>query len=62
MSPGDLLVDGDHWWVLLGDEGNGKLDPADPVLHCWGRPPERTTLDASLEAEALTAEHYRHEP
>lgn len=62
VSPGDLLVDGDHWWVLLGDEGNGKLDPADPVLHCWGRPPERTTLDASLEAEALTAEHYRHEP
>jgi hypothetical protein len=62
VSPGDLLVDGDPWWVLLGDEGNGKLDPADPVLHCWGRPPERTTLDASLEAEALTAEHYRHEP
>ncbi|MBD3851717.1 MAG: hypothetical protein IFK93_10480 [Acidobacteria bacterium] len=61
VRPGDLLVDGDHWWVLLGDEGNGRLDPADAVLHCWGRPPERTTLDASLETEVVTAEHYRHE-
>ena len=62
VRPGDLLVEGEHWWVLLGDEGNGELDPADPVLHCWGRPPERTTLYASLESEESTVEHYRHEP
>jgi hypothetical protein len=31
---GDLLVNGDHWWVLLGDDGNGELDPADTVVHC----------------------------
>jgi hypothetical protein len=61
VRPGDLLVGDEHWWVLLGDEGDGAFDPADSVLHCWGRPPERTTLDASLEAEALTVEHYRHE-
>jgi hypothetical protein len=58
---GDLLVDGDHWRVLLADDGNGVLDPADTVLHCWGRPPARTTLWATLEAEALTAEHLRYE-
>jgi hypothetical protein len=57
---GDVLIDGDHWWVLLGDDGNGQLDPADAVLHCWGRPPERTTLWASLESETLTVEHARY--
>jgi hypothetical protein len=30
------------------------------VLHCWGRPPERTTLWASFEAEALTVDHLRY--
>jgi hypothetical protein len=61
VRPGDLLVDGDHWWVLLGDEGSGELDPADTVLHCWGRPPARTTLFASLETEQTTVEHLRYE-
>ena len=61
VNPGDLLVDGDHWRVLLGDEGDGELNPTDTVLHCWGRPPERTTLFASLEAEALAAGLYRYE-
>ena len=60
VHPGDLLVEGDHWWVLLGDDGNGELDPADPVLHCWGRPPERTTLWASLETETITVRHLRY--
>jgi len=60
VRAGDLLSDGDHWWVLLGDDGNGKLDPADTVLHCWGRPVERTTLFASLETEDTTVNHMRH--
>jgi hypothetical protein len=46
--------------VLLADDGNGELDPADTVLHCWGRPPERTTLFASLEAEEMTVDLLRH--
>jgi hypothetical protein len=54
------LVDGDHWWVLLEDDGSGVLDPADTVLHCWGRPPERTTLFASLESEESTVGHLRY--
>jgi hypothetical protein len=62
VRPGDLLVGGDHWRVLLADEGNGTLDPADYVLHCWGRPPERTTLFASLDSDDLTLEHLRYEP
>ena len=57
---GDLLIGGDHWWVLLEDDGSGVLDPADTVLHCWGRPPERTTLYATLESEASTVGHYRY--
>jgi hypothetical protein len=61
VRPGDLLVDGDHWWVLLGDNGDDWLDPADHVLHCWGRPPEQTTLFASLETEKATVEHLRYE-
>lgn len=60
VKPGDLLVDGDHWWVLLADDGNGVLDTADTVLHCWGRPPERTTLWAAMEAESMAAEHLRY--
>jgi hypothetical protein len=57
---GDLLVEGDHWWVLLGDDGNGVLDSADSVLHCWGRPPERTTMWASFESEEMTVDHLRY--
>ena len=60
VNAGDLLVGGDHWWVLLSDDGSGVLDSADTVLHCWGRPPERTTLWASFEAEAMTLEHLRY--
>jgi hypothetical protein len=62
VRPGDLLVAGDHWRVLLADEGNGTLDPADSVLHSWGRPPERTTLYASLETDETTVDHLRYEP
>jgi hypothetical protein len=62
VRPGDLLVAGNHWRVLLTDEGNGTLDPADSVLHCWGRPPERTTLYASLETDQTTVDHLRYEP
>jgi hypothetical protein len=60
VEVGDLLISGDHWWVLLGDDGNGRLDPADAVLHCWGRPPEKTTLWASLDSETVTVEHLRY--
>jgi hypothetical protein len=60
VRPGDLLADGDHWWVLIGDNGNGELDPADAVLHSWGLPPEKTTLFGSLEPETVNVEHFRH--
>jgi hypothetical protein len=60
VLPGDLLVDGGHWIVLLGDDGNGDLDPVDPVLHCWGRPPVRTTLFATLERDEATMDHLRY--
>ena len=46
--------------VYIDRNDNGRLDPADAILHCWGRPPEKTTLWASLEMETLTVEHARY--
>ena len=60
VEPGDVLVESSHWRILLGDDGNGELDPADTILHCWGRPPELTTLWTSLETETAAMEHLRY--
>lgn len=59
VLPGDLLSDGDHWFILLGDNGDGTLDPSDGVLHSWGRPPERTTLYAAVGSDNVELEHKR---
>jgi len=60
IAPGDLLNHGAHWIVLLEDEGNGVLDTADTVLHCWGRPPEKTTLFAALDPAVTSVELLRY--
>jgi hypothetical protein len=62
IRSGDLLVHGTHWFVLLGDDGNGVLDTADTILHCWGRPPERTTLFAALDPTVTSVDLLRHAP
>ncbi len=59
VVPGDLLVDGDHWMVLLGDNGDGALDPSDAVLHTWGLPPVRTTLFTAVVSDKASLEHRR---
>ncbi len=59
---GDLLVHGNHWLVLLEDDGNGVLDTADTILHCWGRPPERTTLFAALDQSVTAVDLLRYAP
>jgi len=56
---GDLLVDGDHWLVLLGDNGDGVLDPSDTVLHTWGRPPVKTTLLSAVASGNASLGHRR---
>jgi len=56
---GDLLVDGDHWMILLGDNGDGALDPSDAVLHSWGRPPVRTTLFTAVLSDSASLQHRR---
>jgi hypothetical protein len=58
---GDLMQSGNRWIVLLEDDGNGVLDLADTVLHCWGQPPKLTTLLTALDPEATTAQLYRYE-
>lgn len=62
VVPGDLLVDGEHWLVLLADNGDGALDLADTVLHSWQRPPVRTTLFAALDPEVSRVVHRRAAP
>jgi hypothetical protein len=62
VRPGDLLRDRRHWMVLLDDQGNGILDPADTVLHCWGRPPVITTLLMATPEDLTELELYRHAP
>jgi hypothetical protein len=56
---GDLLRDGTHWTVLLSDDGNGELDAADAVIHCWRSPPAKTTLGAVIKEEVEELELLR---
>jgi hypothetical protein len=62
VRPGDLLRDRRHWMILLQDQGDGLLDPADTVLHSWGRPPVITTLLMAMPEGVSELEHYRHAP
>lgn len=62
VMPGDLLLDGEHWLVLVADNGDGVLDLADTVLHSWRRPPVRTTLFAALDPETSRVVHRRAAP
>jgi len=48
VKPGDFLLDGHHYTVLVSDDGDGALGAPDTVAHCWRRPPTLTTLGAVL--------------
>jgi hypothetical protein len=60
IEPGDVLRDGTHWMVVLEDDGNGVLDTADTMIHCWGRPGAMTTLGAVLGVDPVRLEVVRH--
>lgn len=60
VRSGDLLVDGDHFAVLVEDDGSGELDAADTVIHCWRRPPAQTTLGAVLPSASTRIRLVRH--
>ncbi len=60
IRAGDLLVTGGHWLVLLEDDGNGVLDEADEVLHCWHDPPVRQPLREALELAESTFDLLRY--
>jgi len=49
VQPGDLLSSGRQFLVLLGDDGDGRLGLSDPVLHCWRRPAEASTVGGALD-------------
>ncbi len=59
---GDLLVDGSHFTVLVEDDGNGRLDRADIVAHCWQRPPAVSPLGLVYPDEHVRLGHFRHAP
>lgn len=56
VLPGDMVRDGDHWVVLLKDDGNGVLDSPDDVIHCWRRSPGKTTVGGALADPPLDLE------
>jgi len=60
VRPGDILVDGRHYSVLVADDGNGRLSASDTVAHCWRRPPALTTLGAVLPASPTPVRVLRH--
>ncbi len=49
VRPGDLLKQGDHWLVVVSDNGNGILDGPDMVAHSWRRPPSILPLSSALD-------------
>ncbi len=62
VRPGDVLIDGSHYTVLVADDGGGILSVADTVVHCWRRPPAATTLGHVLPASPTRARLVRHGP
>jgi hypothetical protein len=61
VAAGHLLKSGERWLVVLADDGNGELDPADSVLATWGHPPRQTTLLMALAPEATEVAHFRYD-
>ncbi len=59
VLPGDAVRDGDHWVVILADDGNGVLDSPDSVIHCWRRSPGKTTLGGALPDPPVDLELLR---
>jgi hypothetical protein len=60
LRPGDLLMDGSHFTVLVADDGDGILNVSDTVAHCWRRPPALTTLGAVLPEPSRRLRLTRH--
>lgn len=61
LAPGDLLADRDQLVVLLADDGDGVLGPADSVALCWRRPAAVTVLEQAIRDDATGLELLRRE-
>ncbi len=46
---GDIIKHGDHWLVLISDDGDGVLNGPDLVAHSWHRPPAILPLGDALD-------------
>jgi len=62
LAPRDLLVTGNHWIVLLADDGDGILDEKDQVLHSWHSPGASVSLTNALDPAETTLELRRYVP
>lgn len=49
VLPGDIIRQGDHWLVLISDDGDGSLNGPDLVVHSWHRPPAVLPLAKALD-------------
>ncbi len=49
VLPGDVVRQGDHWLVLISDDGDGILNGPDLVVHSWHRPPAKLPLADALD-------------
>ena len=59
VLPGDLLKQGNHWLVVISDNGNGILDGPDLVAHSWRRPPAILPLASALDKTPADVEVFR---
>lgn len=51
VLPGDILKQGEHWMVIVSDNGNGILDGQDLVAQSWRRPPAVLPLASAVDEE-----------
>jgi len=49
VNPGDIVKQGNHWLVLVSDDGDGSLNGSDLVVHSWHRPPAMLPLADALD-------------
>ncbi|MCD4748731.1 MAG: hypothetical protein K8R59_05085 [Thermoanaerobaculales bacterium] len=59
IQKSDLLRRGDHWLVLLSDDGDGVLGPGDTLAHCRRRPAAILSLGMALSHSAERVEVLR---
>jgi len=59
VYPGDIVRQGDHWLILISDDGDGSLNGPDLIVHSWHRPPALLPLADALKEAPVEALAFR---